>query len=101
MDLGPVTAFTKFPATVYLGNWSFFLVYGKEGYKLFSTVCPHQGGEVIDWGTCFMCPDHGWRYEQNGGECINGPIARMTSYTVTVQDGRLIADVPIDETAVQ
>ena len=96
MDLGPVTAFTKFPTTVHLGDWSFFLVHGDDGYKLFSTVCPHAGGEVVDWGTCFMCPDHGWRFAIDSGECVNGPIARMWSYPVTVEDGHLFADVPID-----
>ena len=96
MDLGAITEFTKFPATVYLGDWSFFLVWNKDGYKLFSTVCPHAGGEVVDWGTTFMCPDHGWRFEQDGGECINGPNARMMSYKVTVQNGHLFADVPTD-----
>ncbi len=96
MDLGPETAFTKFPAPVFLGDWSFFLVRNKEGYKLLSTVCPHQGGEVIDWRTTFMCPDHGWRFEQDAGECVNGPNARMMSFRVTVRDGHLFADIGID-----
>ena len=96
MDLGPESDFTKFPATVYLGDWSFFLVQSNGGYKLFSTVCPHAGGEVVDWGNTFMCPSHGWRFEQDDGECINGPIARMMSYEVRAEDGHLFADVPID-----
>ena len=95
MDLGPETEFTKFPAQIYLGDWPFFLVRNNAGYKLLSAICPHQGSEVVDWGTTFMCPDHGWRFEQKDGECINGPKARMWSYAVTVQDGHLHADVPI------
>ncbi|MCH8279505.1 MAG: Rieske (2Fe-2S) protein [Chloroflexi bacterium] len=96
MDLGPESSFTKFPSVVHMGDWSFFLVQGKEGYKLLSTVCPHAGGEVVDWGTSFMCPDHGWRFEMKDGVCVNGPLAQMTSFPVTVQDGHLFADVPIE-----
>ena len=96
MDLGLETGFEKFPAPVELGDYSFFLVKNKQGYKLLSNICPHHGSEVVDWGTCFMCPDHGWRFEHEGGECVNGPNARMWSYAVTVQDGHLHADVPIE-----
>ena len=98
-DLGVESKFTKFPAVVHLGEWSFFLVQSKGRYRLFSNICPHAGSEVVDWGATFMCPSHGWRFEQDGGECINGPIARMMAYEVTVKDGRLYADVPLDQFA--
>jgi len=94
MDLGPETSFLKFPAPVYVGNDSYFLVRGKRGYLLLSTICPHQGGEVVHWDSCFMCPDHGWRFELAEGECINGPNARMTAFSVTVRSGHLFAEVP-------
>ena len=96
IDLGPETDFEKLPAQVDWGDYSFFLVRNKKGYKLMSNICPHHGGEIVDWGTCFMCPDHGWRFEPEDGECINGPNARMWSYEVTVQNGHLHADVPLD-----
>jgi nitrite reductase/ring-hydroxylating ferredoxin subunit len=95
MDLGPESSFTKFPAQLYLKDWPFFLMRNGDGYKLLSAICPHQGGEVVDWGTTFLCPDHGWRFEQRDGVCINGPNSKMWSYEVTVQDGHLHADVPI------
>ena len=96
MDLGPESSFTQLPTLVDVGDWSYFLVKDKAGYKLLSNVCPHHGGEVLDWGTQFMCPDHGWRFEKTDGVCVNGPNAKMTAFPVTVADGRLIADVPLE-----
>ena len=92
VDLGAVSSFTKFPVPIRLGNCSFFLVHGKKGYALLSTICPHQGGRVSDQGSGFFCRDHCWRFEYTQGECINGPRVRMISYPVTVRLGHLIAD---------
>ena len=94
VDLGPESSFTKFPSEVTLGNWLYYLVKGKKGYNLLSAVCPHAGGEVVSWGTTFMCPDHGWRFENEEGICINGPNARMDAFPVTPRGGHLFAEIP-------
>ena len=93
VDLGLESSFTKLPAWIALGVESYYLVHGKKGYLLLSTECPHAGGEVSKQADVFMCPDHGWRFEQTQGVCINGPRARMYTFAVTVQDGHLIADL--------
>ncbi len=93
IDLGLESSFTKFPVEVLLDGESFYLAHGRRGYLLLSRVCPHQGAEVTDQGQAFTCPDHGWRFEHTQGECINGPLARMFSYPVTVQDGRLVVEM--------
>ena len=93
VDLGTESSFTKFPAEVFVDGESFYLVHGRKGYLLLSRECPHQGGEVADRGEAFACPDHGWRFEYTQGECVNGPLARMFSYPVTVLDGRLVAEL--------
>ena len=94
VDLGPEASFTKFPAHVAKGKYLFFLVRGKRGYSLLSNICPHSSGEVREQGSTFFCRDHGWRFEQTEGECINGPRARMISFTVTARDGHLFAELP-------
>ena len=99
MDLGAEMDFTEFPACIELEKESYFLVKSDKGYKLLSSNCPHQGGEVVDWGSCFMCPDHGWRFEMSAGVCINGPNARMESILVTLRDGRLIAQLAQDQSS--
>ena len=97
VDIGAESAFAKLPAAVEIGDWSYFLAKSRKGvYQLLSTVCPHQMGEVVDWGGVFMCPDHGWRFEYSEGVCVNGPNSRMTAFPVTVESGRLIATVPDD-----
>lgn len=92
-DLGPESSFAKFPKLISLGEEYYYLVSGKKGYLLLSTICPHQGSRVSDEGNSFMCPNHGWRFEHTQGECVNGPRSRMYSFPVTVQNGRLIADL--------
>jgi len=92
-DLGLESAFTKFPAPIELGWDTYFLVKGRKGeYLLLSAVCPHSFGQVRHWDTCFMCPDHGWRFALDNGECINGPLARMYSAPVVVKNGHLVVE---------
>ena len=94
VDLGAETSFPEFPAPLTVQDQDYFLAKGKDGvYRLLSTRCPHRWGEIIEWNTCFMCPDHGWRFEMSEGICINGPNARMYAVPVTVRDGRLIAQL--------
>lgn len=94
-DLGEESSFTAFPAPVKVGDASYFLVRGSDGYKLLSTVCPHQGGEIMDEGDdLFVCDGHGWQYDKSQGLCASRPDFRMKTFLVTVQNGRLVALVP-------
>ena len=94
-DLGEEDSFTAFPALVRVGDASYFLVRGRDGYKLLSTVCPHQGGEIMDEGDdLFVCDGHGWQYDKGEGLCTSRPDFRMKAFLVTVQNGRLVALVP-------
>lgn len=97
IDLGLVSDFAKLPAPVEVRDWSYFLVQSRKGvYQLLSNVCPHQAKSVVDWNGVFMCPDHGWRFEYTEGVCVNGPNAKMVGFPVTIEDGRLIAELPDD-----
>ncbi len=94
-DLGEEDSFAVFPALVRVGDASYFLVRGRDGYKLLSTVCPHQGGEIMDEGDdLFVCDGHGWQYDKGEGLCASRPDFRMKAFLVTVQNGRLVALVP-------
>ena len=93
--MGDASSFTEFPVPVKVGDASYFLVHGRDGYKLLSTVCPHQGGEVMDeGGHLFICDGHGWQYEKGEGTCVARPDFRMKAFLVTVKDNRLVALVP-------
>jgi len=95
VDLGEESSFAGFPAPVKVGDASYYLVRGRDGYKLLSTVCPHQGGEVMDEGDdLFVCDGHGWQYETSEGTCVDRPDFRMKAFLVTVKEDHLVALVP-------
>lgn len=95
IDIGPEESFEKLPAPVTIRLQDYFLARDDQGtYRLLSARCPHQWGVVMEWDNCFMCPDHGWRFELTEGICINGPNARMDFVPVIAREGHLIAQLP-------
>ena len=95
MDLGEESSFTQLPKLMKVGTANYFLVKGSEGYRMLSTLCPHQGGEVEDVGEdVFVCDTHGYEYEKGNGRCVNNPDLTLKVFLVTQQGGRLIALVP-------
>src|SRR5580698_5787848 len=97
IDIGAESAFPALPARVEVGSASYFLIKTRDGYRLLSTVCPHQGGTVEDGGAEFVCHNHGYQYDKDGGKCLNAEGLRMKSYVVNVKEGRLIALVPVEK----
>ena len=98
IDIGPEPDFTKLPVPVEVGGATYLLIKGRDGYKLLSTLCPHQGGAIEDGEEAFVCDGHGYNFDKDGGRCITNPSLRMKSFAVGVKDGRLIASAP-DENA--
>ena len=65
-ELGNESDFAVLPSLVTVQDQDYFLTKGNDGsYRLLSTRCPHRWGEIIEWDICFMCPDHGWRFEKS------------------------------------
>jgi N-acyl-D-aspartate/D-glutamate deacylase len=94
IDIGAESAFPKLPTLVEVNGASYFLTKTRDGYRLLSTLCPHQGGTVENDGGRLVCPNHGYEYDKDGGKCLNAQGLRLKSFVVTVRDGRLIASVP-------
>ena len=95
LDLGPESDFTDLPKLVKVGTANYFLVKSDEGYRMLSTMCPHQGGEVEDIGDdVFVCDGHGWEYDKVSGRCVNNPDFRMRAFLVSKQEDNLVALVP-------
>lgn len=92
-DLGLASSFSTLPAPVDIGPRRWYLVREGEEYRLLSSVCPHQGGTVVPTATAFECPNHGWRFDLQSGNCLTGPAARLESLPVVVRDGRLLTTV--------
>ena len=99
IDLGAESSFADLPYPLDIGRDHYFLVKDKkDAYRLLSAICPHSWGRIVRWDNCFMCPDHGWRFELSEGICVNGPRATMYTFPVTVRDGQLYAHIPQDKT---
>lgn len=96
MPLGALDAVRQFPAPIDLSGQGYFLVQAAAGYRLLSTVCPHQGGTVVDLGDTFECPIHHWRFDRHSGRCLNAPSRTLASYPVVVEDGVLFAELPVE-----
>ena len=94
IDIGPVSSFDKLPAPVEVGGASYMLMKGRDGYKLLSTLCPHQGGNIEIGEDSFVCDGHGYTFDADGGRCITNPQLRMKSYAVIETDGQLAALLP-------
>ena len=98
IDLGAVADFPELPARVRLDNGDeLWLSKARDGkYRLLSMVCPHAYGRVVKWDKSFLCPDHGWRFEEGQGICVNGPRSQLFYHEVVVANGRLLAHIPAD-----
>ena len=97
IDIGAESDFPQLPAKINAGGADYFLINTRDGYKLLSVVCAHQGGCVDNDGEKFVCDTHGYEYEHDGGRSITNPDLRLKSFVVNVVDGRMIALAP-DET---
>jgi hypothetical protein len=54
-----------------------------------------QGGTVEDEGGAqFVCRNHGYQYDKDGGKRLSAAGLRMKSYVVNIKEGRLIALLP-------
>lgn len=93
VTLGDEKKFKNFPMRLELLGKTYFLIRKEPGYQLLSSTCAHMGGEILDNGSSFECPIHGWRYDYKTGQCINVPSERLSRFPVTVQDGKLVVEL--------
>ena len=95
VDLGPESDFTQLPQQIKIGAANYFLIKTPEGYRMLSTLCPHQGGEVEDVGDpAFVCDTHGYEYQKTDGRCLTNPNLSLRTFLVTQQNNHLIALAP-------
>ena len=60
--------------------------------KIFSSICPHFGGEVIydEKKKKLRCKWHGWNFCAKTGECTTYPIkAKLNTYDFKCEPGNL------------
>lgn len=55
-----------------------------------AAACPHRGGPIADGQTDsrqVVCPLHQYAFDLGSGACLNGEVAALRMWPVTVQDG--------------
>jgi len=95
IDLGLESSYIQFPARISIENQSYYIVRHENSYQLFSSVCPHAGGNVQDIGNVFECPNHGWQFDRLSGKCINAPSEYLSSIPIYIEYDRLWVNVPM------
>jgi nitrite reductase (NADH) small subunit/3-phenylpropionate/trans-cinnamate dioxygenase ferredoxin subunit len=66
-------------------------------YYAIDNACPHRGGPLGDGdvdGALVACPWHGWRWDVTSGGNANNPAVRVACFPVTVEDDRILVDLP-------
>ena len=92
IEIGPTNSFKNLPCSVSIANENYFLTRDDAGrHYLLSAVCPHMWGKIVIEDACFICPDHGWKFNLTEGRCINGPRSQMYSINVVTRRGVLFA----------
>lgn len=89
IEVGRTADYEKIPALVEIGRGFYYLCRRRRKWFLLSTLCPHQGGEVI-WSAEdeeFVCPLHGWRFDARGR--IGPRRGGLKRYPVEEADGVL------------
>lgn len=95
VDLGSIGDLASLPTSIEHAGLHYLLVRDDDRYRLFSSVCPHQGGTVVVDGDRFLCPKHGWTFEPTTGRCHSVPKRNLHAYDVVQRDGRLWASLPV------
>jgi len=64
-----------------------------EEIKIFSSICPHFGGEIIfDKKNQYLtCKWHAYKYSSNDGKCITYPknITNLREYSSLIKEGKV------------
>ena len=65
----------------------------KEEIKIFSSICPHFGGEIIfDKKNQYLtCKWHAYKFSSNDGKCMNYPknITGLRQYNSLIKEGKV------------
>ena len=60
--------------------------------KIFSSICPHFGGEIIYNNTqdVLKCKWHGWKFDKDTGKCLSSPIkSKLNEYKIKQEDNKI------------
>ena len=73
-------------------------VFAIEGsFYALDSRCPHRGGPLAEGlieGRTVTCPWHGWTFDLQSGQRLNGAPSSIGCYRVLATDGELMIELP-------
>lgn len=73
----------------------------KGGWYALRNSCVHRGGPVATGSLVddtLYCPWHGFSFDVSTGVCLLDPSARLETYRVSVRDGQVYLQIPVQQT---
>jgi nitrite reductase (NADH) small subunit len=61
-----------------------------------SNTCVHQGGPLGEgdvYGTCVVCPWHGWEYDFTTGQSVDDPLTKVPCFSVKLDGDDILVEV--------
>ncbi|MDQ0206933.1 MBL fold metallo-hydrolase [Alkalicoccobacillus murimartini] len=97
--LGNIRDFTKLPCEIVLNRQAYFLNKVDDQFRLFTSICPHQGGQIFfeEESHCFKCDIHQWKFDCETGESYTSKKQTLDYFHVSEEGTDLYADLPNDE----
>ena len=84
---------------VQIGQQHFYLIRGEKPVRMFSLICPHNGGIVEPQGELLVCPIHKWKFDARTGRSVVGSKG-LKELIVTLDDGKIMADLEEDDATI-
>jgi nitrite reductase (NADH) small subunit len=114
-DVGALDDYPEgLPKIVDVGGWEVGIVRWKGDAYALRNVCPHELAPVCrglvrprivspgapgmigldDDMMILTCPWHGWEFDIQTGHCVSGDPHSVRTYPVSIDNGRVLVDVP-------
>lgn len=95
--IGEKSLLLDLPKLIHVGGRPWILDKDPENNPIiYDGLCVHQHGIVSELKKdVWICPNHFWKYDPETGKSITQPTMGLKSYTITIKDGGLYAELPL------
>jgi nitrite reductase (NADH) small subunit len=100
IDIGRVEDIPMRAARIVKTQHGCIAVFRTASDKIFAIddKCPHKGGPLsngIQHGESITCPLHNWVFDLNSGEAQGMDNGHVNTYSIKVEQGRILMDVEV------
>ena len=99
--IGEKSLLLDVPKLIHVGGRPWILDKDQENTPvIYDGLCVHQHGIVSELKKdVWICPNHFWKYDPKTGKSISHPTMGLKSYTITIKDDGLYAELPVSYSA--